>query len=39
MARVIEFYVPKNFRKPLNWAPALHCGKIIAFCAQTSKSA
>jgi len=23
MARVIEFYVPKNFRKPLNWAPAV----------------
>ena len=39
MARVIEFYVPKNFRKPLKWAPALHCGKIIAFCAQTRKSA
>ena len=31
MARVIEFYVPKKFRKPLRWAPALHCGKIIEF--------
>jgi hypothetical protein len=39
MARVIEFYVPKNFRKPLKWALALHRGKIITFCAQTRKSA
>jgi hypothetical protein len=39
MARVIEFYVPKNFRKPLKWALALHRGKIIEFCAQTRKSA
>jgi hypothetical protein len=39
MAKVIEFYVPKNFRKPLKCAPALHCGKIIEFCLQTKKSA
>ena len=39
MAKVIEFYVPKNFRKPLKWAPALHCGKIIEFCSPTKKSA
>lgn len=39
MAKVIEFYVPKNFRKPLKWAPELHCGKILEFCSQTKKSA
>ena len=39
MAKVIEFYVPKNFRKPLKWAPALQCGTIIEFCSPTKKSA
>jgi hypothetical protein len=39
MAKVIGFYVPKNFRKPLKWAPALHCGTIIEFCSPTKKSA
>lgn len=39
MAKVIEFYVPKNFRKPLKWAPALRCGTIIEFCSPTKKSA
>jgi hypothetical protein len=39
MAKVIEFYVPENFRKPLKWAPPLQCGKLIEFCFQTKKSA
>jgi hypothetical protein len=39
MAKVIEFYVPKNFRKPLKWAPQLHLGKVIEFCSLTKKSA
>jgi hypothetical protein len=39
MAKVIEFYVPKNFRKPLKWAPRLQCGKVIEFRSQTKKSA
>jgi len=39
MAKVIEFYVPKNFRKPWKCAPALHCGKIIEFRPPTKKSA
>lgn len=39
MAKVIEFYVPKNFRKPSQYAPALQCGKIIEFCSPTKKSA
>jgi len=37
MAKVIEFYVPKNFRKPLKTQPQL--GKIIEFCSQTKRSA
>ncbi len=38
MAKVIEFYIPKNFRKPLSTvAPEL--GKVIEFCPQTKKSA
>ena len=40
MAKVIEFFVPKNFRKPLKWAPQqLQCGKVIEFCWQIKKSA
>ena len=39
MAKVIEFYVPKNFRKPLKYATALYCGKIIEFGAPSKKSA
>jgi hypothetical protein len=39
MAKVIEFYVPKNFRKPLKLTPQAQCGKVIEFCSQTKKSA
>jgi hypothetical protein len=39
MARVIEFYIPNNFRKPLQWAAHLHRGKVIEFCSQIKKSA
>jgi len=39
MAKVIEFYIPKNFRKRLNGAPQLQPGKVIEFCLQTKKSA
>ena len=39
MAKVIEFYVPKNFRKPSKCASQLQCGKIIEFSSQTKKSA
>jgi hypothetical protein len=39
MAKVIEFYVPKNFLRPLKWVPQLQRGKIIEFCSQTKKSA
>jgi len=39
VAKVIEFFVPKNFRKQLKWAPQLQCGKVIEFCSQIKKSA
>jgi len=39
MAKVIEFYVPKNFRKTLKRVPELQSGKVIEFRLQTKKSA
>jgi hypothetical protein len=39
MAKVIEFYIPKNFRKPLKRVSVLQRGKIIEFYPQTRKSA
>jgi hypothetical protein len=39
MARVIEFYVPKNFRKPLKTAAQPQLGQIIEFHPQTKRSA
>jgi len=39
MAKVIEFYVPRNFRKPLKWSPQVQRGKVIEFCSQAKKSA
>jgi hypothetical protein len=38
-AKVIEFYVPKNFRKPSKRALQLQCGKVIEFCLQIKKLA
>jgi hypothetical protein len=39
VAKVIEFYVPNNFRKALKWVPEVQRGKILEFCPQTKKSA
>jgi hypothetical protein len=39
MAKVIEFYIPKNFRKPLRAVAPPQLGKIIEFCQQTKRSA
>jgi len=39
MAKVIEFYTPKNFRKPFRTAAQPQLGKIIEFCSQTKRSA
>jgi hypothetical protein len=39
MAKVIEFYIPENFRKPLKSAPPPQRGRVIEFCSQPKKSA
>jgi len=39
MAKVIEFYVPKNFQSPNVWAPQLQVGKVIEFRSAAKKSA
>jgi hypothetical protein len=39
MAKVIDFYVPTNFRTPLKGKSRRRRGKIIEFCTQTKKSA
>jgi len=39
MAKVIEFYVPNNFRPQLTWTPQLQLGKVIEFRLETEKSA
>jgi len=39
MAKVIEFYVPNNFRPQPKWAPQSQLGKVIEFPLETEKSA
>jgi len=39
MAKVIEFYVPKNFPSRCNWVPQLQLGKVIEFRSEVKKSA
>jgi hypothetical protein len=39
MAKVIEFYVPKSFRKPLKWLLSCSAERVIEFCSQAKKSA
>jgi len=39
MAKIIEFYIPINFRKNDKWIPAQERGKIIEFILPTKKSA
>jgi hypothetical protein len=38
MAKVIEFYVPKNFRNPFVRAAQSQPGKLIEFCSEAKKS-
>jgi hypothetical protein len=38
MARVIEFYVPKNFGNAFVRAGQPQPGKVIEFCSQAKKS-
>jgi len=39
VAKVIEFYIPNNFRRKGKWIPPQDRGKIIEFSRQTRKSA
>ena len=39
MAKIIEFYIPSNFRKSVKWISPEQRGKIIEFPAQVKKSA
>ena len=39
MAKIIEFHIPKNFRKPLRTVAELQLGKIIEFCLPAQRSA
>jgi hypothetical protein len=39
MAKVIEFYIPTRFRRPLKAASQVQFGKIVEFCLQPKKSA
>jgi hypothetical protein len=39
MAKVIEFYVPARFRKPVKWVPQEERGRILEFHVLQKKSA
>lgn len=39
VAKIIEFYVPANFRQIGRWVPVEQRGKVIEFVPQTKKSA
>jgi hypothetical protein len=39
MAKVIEFYIPTRFRRPLKAAAPVELGRIVEFCSHTKKSA
>jgi hypothetical protein len=39
MAKVIEFYVPENFRKNSKWVPPDNRGKLLQFPQEQRKTA
>jgi len=39
MAKVIEFYVPARFRKPVKWVPENERGRILEFPVIQKKTA
>ena len=39
MAKIIEFYIPKEFRKSAKWVPVEQCGQVIEFTLPPKKSA
>jgi hypothetical protein len=39
MAKLIDFYIPAQFRKTEHWVPAEQRGKVIEFYLQAQKPA
>jgi hypothetical protein len=39
MARIIEFYIPARFHKPVKWITPAERGKVLEFPAEIRKSA
>ena len=39
VAKIIEFYIPDNFRKNTKWAPVQERGKLIEFSLVAKRSA
>jgi hypothetical protein len=39
VAKIIEFYIPSNFRKSEKWIPPKERGKVIEFVPDTKKTA
>jgi hypothetical protein len=39
MAKIIEFYIPNNFRKSVKWVAPEQRGRIIEFPSEMKKSA
>jgi hypothetical protein len=39
MARIIEFYIPARFHKPVKWMPPVERAKVLEFPAEVRKSA
>jgi hypothetical protein len=39
MAKIIEFYIPNNFRKRAKWVSPERRGKVIEFPSQMKKAA
>ena len=39
MAKIIQFYIPNNFRKSGKWIPQENRGKIIEFTLAAKKTA
>jgi len=39
MARIIEFYIPARFHKPVKWVTPAERGKVLEFPTEVRKSA
>jgi hypothetical protein len=39
MAKIIEFYIPKDFRKSARWLASEQRGQVIEFTPRPKKSA